>query len=370
MTRAGHIAAVTSWGAALILLCSCALALDQAIFFGAAALLVLLSPGTLLLQLPLRRKLSFKLTASGTAEKGRPASGSLIAENRSRFLFSGGISADVTVRNLMTGEESEQTVRAGVFPGRTEETAFSYVSPTCGVMQLRVKNVKLFDWLRIFSVRAECETYARTTVLPDTFPVELITQPPDGSAAGGDDLQNMPGTDMTELFGIRDYVPGDSLRAVHWKLSAKTDELLIRIGSLPKENEILLLWDRSDPAADPAVRDALAECMASVGQTLLAGGIRFSLGRMEHGACFVEPAHGEDAFLQALSVLLGAPDRAEGCTPQALCADGRFSSALVFTEAQIASFALEDGKTAVLRCGPDGDITPEGYKTQLQRLIM
>lgn len=370
MTRAGRIAAVTGWGAALLVLCTCALALDQAIFFGAAALLVLLSPGTLLLQLPLRRKLSFRLTASGTAEKGRPATGSLTVENRSRFLFSGGISADVTACNLMTGESSEQTIRAGAFPGRTEEAVFSYVSPHCGVVQLQAENVRLFDWLRVFSVRTASDPYARTTVLPDTFPVELITEPSDGGAAGGDDLQNMPGADMTELFGIRDYVPGDPLRAVHWKLSAKTDGLLIRIGSLPKENEILLLWVRSGPAAEPAVRDALAESMASVGQALLAGGIRFSLGRMEHGACFVEPAYGENAFLRALSVLLGAPDRAEGCTPQELCAGGQFSSALVFTEAPDTSFTLKNGRTAVLRCGQDGDITPEGYASQLQRLII
>ncbi|MBQ6175028.1 MAG: DUF58 domain-containing protein [Clostridia bacterium] len=35
---------------------------------------------------------------------------------------------------------------------------------------------------------------------------------------------------------IRDYVPGDSIRRIHWKLSAKTDRLLIREDSLSPEN--------------------------------------------------------------------------------------------------------------------------------------
>lgn len=371
MTRLKRTVPILLWGAALLFLCVGALMLDNALLFGAAAILLLLSPGTLLLQLPLRKKLNVKLTAEDAAEKGRTAAADLLIENGSRFLFSGGVRAAVSMKNLLTGEETQHIVHAGAFPGRTAQTAFSYVSERCGVLLLKAKHIRLYDWLGVFSVKTACEAQAKTTVLPDTFPVELITDPSAGVAeSGGEYLQNIPGADLTDLFGMRDYAPGDPLRTIHWKLSAKTDELLIRIGSMPKENEILLLWDRSGGAVDPAVRDALAECISSVGQALLAGGVRFSLGRMENGECFVETAYDETAFLNALNVLLGAPDRVEGCPPQLLSADIKFSSALVFTETQHGSFSLDQGSTAVLRCAPDGDITPDGYETQLQRLII
>lgn len=370
MTRAGRIAAFLAWGAAIVTSCGCALALDQAAFFGAAALILLLSPGTLFLQLPLRRKLVFRLTAADTAEKGKAAKGGFTVENRSRFLFTGGVSAALALRNLLTGEETVNTVFTGAFPGKTEETGFDYTSPRCGAVLLRAENVRLYDWLGLFSVKAACDASARTAVLPDTFPVELIGDPAGGGAKSGDEVLSAPGADLTDLFGLRDYVPGDPLRAVHWKLSAKTDDLLIRVGSLPKENEILLLWDRSGDTADPAARDALAECIASIGQALLAGGVRCSLGRMEKNECYVQPAENDYAFLEALNVLLGAPDRTSPVSPRQLSESGRFSAALVFTAAKDASFLLADGKTAVLRCAPDGDITPDHYETQLQRLIL
>ena len=371
MTRARQIAAFAAWGAALLLLCVCAVALDRAVFFGAAVFLLLLSPGTLLLQLPLRHKLVFRFAAADTAEKEQTASGAFTVENRSRFLFTGGVAAGLTARNLLTGEETGSTVFTGASPGQTEKAVFFYTSPHCGVMQLQAKNVRLFDWLRVFSVKTACEAFARTAVLPDTFPVELIGDPESaGSASGDDETQNVSGDDLTDLNGLRGYAPGDPLRAIHWKLSAKTDELLIRVGSLPKEDEILLLWDRSGGAADPAVRDALAECVASVGQALLAVGVKFSLGRMEDDVCHVGAADGEEAFINELNVLLGAPDRDGSRTPRELTESGRYSAALVFAEGKTSSFMLKNGKTTVLCCGPDGDITPDRYETQLCKLTL
>lgn len=39
------------------------------------------------------------------------------------------------------------------------------------------------------------------------------------------------GTDASEMFDIRSYVPGDDIRSIHWKLSGKTDELIVRQAS-------------------------------------------------------------------------------------------------------------------------------------------
>lgn len=51
------------------------------------------------------------------------------------------------------------------------------------------------------------------------------------------------GQDRTEVFEMRDFRNGDSLKSVHWKLSARFDELLVREPSRPAEHNIVLLFD-------------------------------------------------------------------------------------------------------------------------------
>ncbi|MBQ8577321.1 MAG: DUF58 domain-containing protein [Clostridia bacterium] len=62
----------------------------------------------------------------------------------------------------------------------------------------------------------------------------------------------------TEQYEIRDYRAGDTLRSVHWKLSAKTDDLLVRESVEPVCNQLAVTVDRpADPDTADAVYDAL-----------------------------------------------------------------------------------------------------------------
>ena len=69
---------------------------------------------------------------------------------------------------------------------------------------------------------------------------------------------------------IRDYRPGDPLKKVHWKLSLRKGELLVRKFDEPILKEVLVLMDCSrppswgHPEAEADLRDALLETAASV----------------------------------------------------------------------------------------------------------
>ncbi|MFR5863988.1 MAG: DUF58 domain-containing protein [Acutalibacteraceae bacterium] len=65
---------------------------------------------------------------------------------------------------------------------------------------------------------------------------------PDGETAGKR-LRPKPGGGFAEEHDIREYRAGDPLNAVHWKLSAKLDELLIREPLIADRGELRLLMD-------------------------------------------------------------------------------------------------------------------------------
>lgn len=51
------------------------------------------------------------------------------------------------------------------------------------------------------------------------------------------------GDDPSEIFDIREYADGDKIQRIHWKLSSKTGDLMVKEGSLPLMKEIHIFID-------------------------------------------------------------------------------------------------------------------------------
>ena len=54
-----------------------------------------------------------------------------------------------------------------------------------------------------------------------------------------------PGDDASEIFDIREFQAGDRIQNIHWKLSAKTDKLIVREAEEPDLGLVVLSFDFS-----------------------------------------------------------------------------------------------------------------------------
>lgn len=79
----------------------------------------------------------------------------------------------------------------------------------------------------------------------------------------------------TDLYGVREYRSGDSLRRIHWKTSARRGQLVVREFEPPGIKVLALLLDR-EPAS-PATADQLARLAASEAWDCLRQGGRVHL---------------------------------------------------------------------------------------------
>ena len=75
--------------------------------------------------------------------------------------------------------------------------------------------------------------------------------------------------DISSPSDIRSYAPGDPMKKIHWKLSLRKQELLVRRFEEPAQPEALILMDCAPPMAeDPELaadlKDALLETAASL----------------------------------------------------------------------------------------------------------
>lgn len=85
-------------------------------------------------------------------------------------------------------------------------------------------SVRIYSLFRIFRTERRVRASVTVSVLPDRLPP---CGPAPVSESSETNERILSGT-RSESGDIRQYLPGDSIKTVHWKLSTKTDELQVR----------------------------------------------------------------------------------------------------------------------------------------------
>ena len=152
----------------------------------------------------------------------------------------------------------------------------------CGRLTISCKSVCVQDLLRLFSVPAEKFAPAQSVIHPHRVQVEVeLSNATFGAPRGDGMMQNRKGSDQSEMYDIRTYAPGDDIRAIHWKLSSKADELIVRQASDPSHYDIVLLPNfgriTDGKTTDPAECNAAVAYGAAVGAQLLRQGAGFCM---------------------------------------------------------------------------------------------
>lgn len=315
--------------------------------------LPLLSLMSLLWNLLARRGLSLTLSGPVTTEKSRALRLSVRATWRLPPL--GRVSCRLCVRSVLSGEETSfpLTLHRGQALGQL-------TSVCCGQLRITGQELLLWDAVGLLALAVPVNAVWQTTVLPDTFPLEL--SPSLLLAAAEDAPTQAPrrGDDPTELFALRDYVPGDDLRGIHWKLTAKTGHLLYRQPGQTELQRLTLYWD---PCGTPQQTDALAEAIFSVAQALSEGGVPFALAWTEEGVlCRREiGGGGMDSLPELLAVpptVTTVPQLPEQtllftCLPERIPAEGRLRVLLCGSydgaDPRVLAFRPEDAARALRR---------------------
>lgn len=147
--------------------------------------------------------------------------------------------------NQLTGEsgESKLTLTA------RKPAELTVPAAHCGRLVCRVEGAVCCDLLGLFPLPVRKGPERAVLILP----VHLELEGKDELAAGenaGTVLRPRPGGGPGEDYDLREYRVGDPLRSVHWKLSSKKDELVVRETLEPQQAAIVVTYDHFGPPED------------------------------------------------------------------------------------------------------------------------
>lgn len=144
-------------------------------------------------------------------------------------------------------KKSEKTrLLTDVGARKKERRKEKYTMQYAGRYYFFLLEVRVYDAIRLFSRKVPVrDDNIFVNVLPTIKELPLEVDPrtrqymPDSDEYATD----RKGDDISEIYALRDYRPGDSMKYIHWKLSARTDHLMVKEFSFPQGVQVLLLLD-------------------------------------------------------------------------------------------------------------------------------
>ena len=182
----------------------------------------------------------------------------------------------------------------------------------CGEIMVRCQEAYVYDLLGLFKVPITTFGEMTTVIYPQKVQMHVeMSKDIYGRPREEGQIQNRRGNDPSEMFDIREYVPGDDIRAVHWKLSSKFDELVVREFGYPFNYNILILYDVMKICSGQQIanqrNNAVLAITDALSYSMMEMNLEHNVGRVMEGELYTVPVNSRSTHDQMVLNLICRP---------------------------------------------------------------
>ena len=202
-------------------------------------------------------------------ERGKPIRAAVVVKNTSRF---GNIKYTVCIHVKQHASHGglRRKLSGMAAPVSTQTQQISIESEYAGMTDICLDTLFLYDMFGIFRRKIPLQEIRSVGIMPpfDVMPLEVTRRTREFIADADEYSTERHGDDPGEIYQVREYRPPDPVRMVHWKLSARGEDLIVKEHSLPLGCVVLLWVHLSAAETDGAGLNRMLEQAASLSITL------------------------------------------------------------------------------------------------------
>ncbi|MGH9164338.1 MAG: DUF58 domain-containing protein [Acidimicrobiales bacterium] len=175
------------------------------------------------------------------------------------------------------GRRSASFFIAPLGPGETARAAYRLPTERRGVFTLGPLELHLGDPFGVATSARIGAAAASLTVFPHVDPIEAPSLTQGHDPLAGADHSTVLAAGGEDFYALREYAQGDDLRRVHWKATARLDQLMIRQDEMPWQGRATVVVDLR---AEVHTEDSLEAAVSAAASVVTACLRRRSLVRL------------------------------------------------------------------------------------------
>ncbi len=212
----------------------------------------------------------------------------------------------MTYENVLFNDARHQKIL--LKHGRRLKNAYElpFISKDCGKVTIVMEKAVFCDVFGIFSVKVPPAQSKEIVIFPQVTELAIEAKKlPDAPNTGLYYDINKKGSDVTEVYDLRDYYEGDSIRSIHWKLSGKLDKLVVREFGHPSNYQTLIYYDTSllgieDGLEYHYLKNAIIGMTISISKGLLKNNLPHHVAAMNHGVWMDMVVENNDSYIDMI----------------------------------------------------------------------
>ena len=177
--------------------------------------------------------------------------------------------------NVFMGETVEQDIEVPLKPLDVTGIELPLCSACVGDVEIRTEKIVLTDFLGLFETERDAFAEDHVFIVPRGETEQEFSLNAFEKGMNEVEETQMKGSDFSDVSQIREYIPGDAIKNIHWKLSAKKDVLMGK-ERLQMSSQKLLVVLRLEKSSEEAA-DRMIETLYSFGGFLITNHVPLTL---------------------------------------------------------------------------------------------